>query len=193
MENFEFARLAYLGLLLVAVAGWFVAENRLSAGKTLRTAMVWGLIFLGLIAGYGLWGDIRQDVMPRQSVISDGVIEVPRGVDGHYHLTLRLNDVPVDFIVDTGASEIVLTREDAARVGLDPAEMAFTGRAITANGTVSTARARVDEVTLGPIVDRNVPVSVNNGEMFGSLLGMSYLHQFDRIEISNGRLLLERQ
>ncbi|MEL7344027.1 MAG: TIGR02281 family clan AA aspartic protease, partial [Pseudomonadota bacterium] len=139
-----------------------------------------------------LWSDIRSDIAPRQSVAQDGSITVPRGVDGHYHLTLGLNGEPIDFIVDTGATDIVLTRADAARAGIDLSDLAFTGIANTANGQVRTARARIDTVTLGPVTDRSVPVSVNGGEMEGSLLGMTYLSRFERLEISNGTLILER-
>ena len=193
MDSSEWPRLAYLALLGLAVAGWFFAENRNSLGKTLRMALVWGLIFLGMIALVGLWGDVRDDVMPRQTVIAeDARIEVPRAFDGHYYLTLRLNDTPVDFVVDTGATDIVLTGEDAARIGLDPDTLSYSGVAMTANGAVRTARARVNEISVGPITDRDVIVSVNRGEMPGSLLGMAYLQRFDRLEISDGRMILER-
>lgn len=193
MDNADIPRLAYLVLLLLAVAGWFIAENRMSLGKTLRMAMAWGLIFLGAIAAVGLWGDIRTDVMPRQSVTADGTrIEVPRAFDGHYNLTLRLNGEPVDFVVDTGATDVVLTREDAARVGIALDKLVYAGRAMTANGEVRTASTRVDEVAIGDIRDSGVRVSVNEGEMSGSLLGMSYLQRFSRLEISDGVLILER-
>lgn len=192
MENASWPQLFYLILLLAAVGGWFFAEGRQSWGKTARQAAVWGLIFIGAIAAVGLWTDIRDDIAPRQSVAQDGTISVPQGFDGHYHLTLQLNGQPVDFIVDTGATDIVLTRADAARVGIDTNDLAFTGIANTANGQVRTARARIDTVALGPIVDRGVPVAVNGGEMEGSLLGMTYLSRFEHLEISNGTLVLER-
>ena len=192
MDSDAVAQLAYLLVLAVAVVGWFIAENRKSLGKATRQGVVWGLIFIGVIAGAGLWSDIRDDVVPRQSVVSQGVIEVPRRYDGHYYLVLTLNDVPIEFIVDTGASDVVLTLDDARRIGLNPDNLAFTGRATTANGTVKTAFSRVRDVRLGDITDRNLPVSVNGGEMAGSLLGMSYLRRFESIEIRGDRLLLTR-
>jgi aspartyl protease family protein len=185
-------RFVYLLILGIAIVGWFLAENRASLGKTARLAAAWGLIFLGVIAAFGLWSDIRDDVLPRQSVISQNVVEVPRGSDGHYHLTLFLNDKPVDFIVDTGASDVVLSLEDARRIGLDPDNLIFAGTANTANGTVSTASARIDNLRLGDIRDKGVRISVNGGEMDGSLLGMSYLQRFSRIEIVRDKLILTR-
>ncbi len=193
MDQSEIPRLAYLVLLGVAVGGWFIAENRQSLGKTARQAVVWGLIFIGVIAGVGLWDDIRNDVAPRQAVFEDGArVEVPRGPDGHYRLTLGINGTPVDFIVDTGASSVVLSDRDARRAGINPDNLRFTGLANTANGTVRTATVRLDEISLGGVALRDFPVSVNGGEMNFSLLGMDYLETFNRIEISDGELVLER-
>ena len=193
MDSIETGHLVYLIILGIAVAGWFIAENRYSLGRTVRVALAWGFIFLGVVAGYGLWDDIRDDVMPRQAVYhEDARVEVPRAFDGHYYLRLDLNGVPVDFVVDTGATDIVLTRADAARIGIDPDSLAYTGIAGTANGEVRTARVRIGEVSLGGITDFDLPVSVNDGEMDTSLLGMAYLQRFERIEISGGRLVLER-
>ncbi len=192
MAGEDWARLAYLGLLLVAVGGYFVA-NRQSLSRSLQQASVWAFLFVGVIAGYGLWDDLRGQLVPdRALVLGDGRIEVPRSFDGHYHLTLQINGVPVDFLVDTGATEMVLTRDDARRVGLNVDDLRFSGRATTANGTVTTAAVRLDEVRLGDIIDRGLRASVNGGAMEGSLLGMGYLERFSRIEIGGGRLILER-
>ncbi len=192
MDSQDLPRLIYLVLLGAAVVGWFLAENRGNLGKTSRMAMAWGMIFVGIVAGYGLWDDIRRDVLPRQSVISEErIIEVPRQGDGHFSLTLRLNGEPVEFLVDTGATDMVLSLDDARRAGLNPDELAFLGTARTANGTVKTAFTTVDEVAIGPVVFDDVRVAVNGGEMRGSLLGMSFLNRFERLEIADNRLRLE--
>lgn len=192
MDNDEVARLAYLILLALAVGGWFIVEQRQNLGRMVKQAAVWGMIFIGAVAAVGLWSDIRDDVLPRQAVVGTGIIEVPRRFDGHYYLTLQLNSVDVEFIVDTGATDVVLTMQDARRVGLDPDNLAFSGQANTANGIVRTAFTRVDEVRLGDIIDRNLSISVNGGKMDGSLLGMSYLRRFESIEIRGDKLLLTR-
>lgn len=192
MDSDDLPRLLYLVLLGAAVVGWFVAENRGNLGKTARMAMAWGMIFVGMVAGYGLWEDIRSDVLPRQSVLAeDRIIEVPRQGDGHFSLTLRLNGEPVDFLVDTGATDMVLSLDDARSAGLNPSDLAFLGTARTANGTVKTAFATLDEVSIGPVTFNNVRVAVNGGEMNGSLLGMSFLNRFERLEIADNRLRLE--
>lgn len=186
----RFASLAYLILLGIAVAGWFIATNRQSRSKVAQQAAVWGLIFVGVIAAAGLWGDIRGTVAPRQAVLSGGQIEVPLGRDGHYHITLDVNGAAVKFVVDTGASQIVLSQEDAARAGFDTAGLAYIGTAQTANGTVRIAPVWIEDLTLGSQTLRDVRAVVNEGDLFGSLLGMDYLQRFARIEIAGGKLIL---
>jgi len=193
MDGNDFGRLAYLVLLGAALLMWFFTHNRQSLGKTLQMAMAWVFIFIGIIAVVGLWGDIRSTVgvSPQMSVTGD-VIEVPRSFDGHYYLPMLVNGKPVTFLVDTGASQIVLSPQDAERVGFDTGQLTFHGRASTANGVVQTAPVRLDSLALGPITDRNVAAWINGGDLDKSLLGMDYLHRFSNIQFSDGRMILSR-
>ncbi|MEO0567506.1 MAG: TIGR02281 family clan AA aspartic protease [Pseudomonadota bacterium] len=193
MTGDDTARLLYLALLGAAVAGWFFTQNRASLGKNAQYAMVWGLLFLGVIAGVGLWGDIRNTVQPgTYSTFDDGRVELTRSMDGHYYVTAKVNGADVDFVVDTGATQIVLTEDDAVRAGLNTTDLAFVGRASTANGVVRTAPVRLDSLSIGPIEDRGIAAVVNGGELFQSLLGMSYLQRFESVEITDGKLILTR-
>ena len=187
------ANLIYLVLLGCAVGGWFLMQNRNGMGKMLQQAMIWGFIFLGVVAAYGLWSDVQRQTTGGQMLqLGNGQITVPRQPDGHYYLTLALNGENIRFVVDTGATDMVLTREDAARAGLDVDALNFVGTANTANGTVRTAPVRLNTVRLGDITDTDVYASVNGGQMEGSLLGMGYLERWGRIEISGGELRLTR-
>jgi len=192
MDSFDLPRLVYLSILGSVLVLWFVVQGRESLGRLLQHAALWGLIFLGAIAAVGLWEDIRQTVAPAQSVVSDSRIELPRAPDGHYYLTARVEGTPVRFVVDTGATQIVLSRSDAERAGIDTGRLVYTGRARTANGTVRTAPVRLDRVAIGPIEDRGVRAVVNEGEMDGSLLGMDYLRRFSSVEIAGDTLVLTR-
>ena len=188
----NFARLAYLVLLLIAVGGFLLVELRERPGKTLRMAAAWGLIFLGAIALAGLWPDIRNAISPEARMLDGNRIEVPVGNDGHYHLTAQVNDVSVRFVVDTGASSIALGPRDAERVGIDLDNLAYIGEARTANGIVETAPVRLDTLTIGDIRDENVPAMVLRADLEQSLMGMSYLSRFARVSIEGNRLILER-
>ncbi|MFN3973465.1 MAG: TIGR02281 family clan AA aspartic protease [Gemmobacter sp.] len=191
MGDAEFGRLIYLVLLGAAVGGWIIVEYRGRMGFAMRTLVAWGLIFMGVMAGYGLWEDIRRTALPTQAAISDGRIEIARAGDGHYHLTLQIAGTPVRFLVDTGATNVVLSQTDARRVGIDPSTLAYVGSARTANGTVRTARVQLSDVRLGDIRDDRIPAYVTDGQMEGSLLGMDYLRRF-RVEIADNRMVLTR-
>ncbi|MCF2872647.1 TIGR02281 family clan AA aspartic protease [Octadecabacter sp. G9-8] len=158
----------------------------------LRNALIWGLIFIGMFGVANNWDDISRDFTQQQTTFTDATIEVPKGRDNHFRMTLRINNVPVDFLVDTGASQVVLTQDDAARIGLDPDRLAYIGTAFTANGEVATAPVRLDKVQLGDITDTRIRASVNSGQMESSLLGMSYLSRFESIEIRQDLLILNR-
>ncbi|MDQ2091257.1 retropepsin-like aspartic protease family protein [Marimonas arenosa] len=187
------ASLVYLALLLSAVVFWFITQNRASFGKLTQQALAWGLIFAGALAVVALKDDIMGAIAPKQAVFAnEGRIELPRAPDGHYYLTAEVNGAPVRFTVDTGASEIVLSLSDAQSAGIDTNNLAYVGRAFTANGEVRTAPVRLDSFAVGPIRDIGIRAYVNEGAMDGSLLGMSYLQRYSRIEITDGALTLTR-
>lgn len=193
MEENDFARLIYLSVLVVAILGSVLISRRGAYGKMFRQAGVWLLIFMGLVAIVASWQDIRQSGQTMSFQQSeDGAIIIPKEIDGHFHLTLTINDRPIDFLVDTGASDIVLTRKDAARVGFDPNRLDYWGMANTANGTVRLATIRLETVRLGEFIDKNIRASVNKAPMEKSLLGMRYLSKFRAIEISNDQMILKR-
>jgi aspartyl protease family protein len=191
MDDFDTGRLIYLLILLGAVLGSFIAMGRANLGKTAQQAAIWVLIFLGAIAAVGLWDDIRGSLAPRAAIIGDGRIEVPVAPDGHFYLTATVDGADITFVVDTGASDIVLTEADARAAGVPTENLSYTGRAQTANGTVTTAPVTLDSLTLGGVTDRAVSAVVNGGDLDTSLLGMAYLSRY-RMTFSDRTLTLER-
>lgn len=157
-----------------------------------RHLITWGFIFAGAFAISVLWEDRSRSLIGGFETSQSGEIIVPRARDGHYYLTVQVNDAPIRFMVDTGATQIVLTPEDAAAAGLDVDSLAFIGRAMTANGEVAIAPVRLDRMVLDGIEDSRIRASVNGGEMDQSLLGMSYLGLFESIEIRANQLILRR-
>ncbi|WP_210526752.1 retropepsin-like aspartic protease family protein [Rubellimicrobium arenae] len=195
MSADDTASLLYLGLLFLLVAGAYLVASRGRMGQVLTQAAIWVLIFLGAIAVFGLWPEIKSAVLPSQQAVvtpEGQSVTVPRAMNGHYYLTLQVNGAPVVFTVDTGATDMVLSRTDARAAGIDPESLPYLGLAGTANGQVRTARVTLDEVSLEGIVDDDVHAVVTDGDLESSLLGMSYLQRFSRIEIVNGELKLTR-
>jgi aspartyl protease family protein len=94
-------------------------------------------------------------------------------------------------MVDTGASGMVLSLQDAERLGLDRGSLRFLGEAQTANGAVRTAMVTLPVVELGPFRNEDFRAYVNEAGMDGSLLGMDYLGQF-HLEFRGGELVLRQ-
>lgn len=191
MSSENFASVLYLALLLAALGGWALVEYRGRLGEMARVAAAWALIFLAVAAGYGLWGDLRTTIAPQQTASTDRVT-IPRAEDGHYYFTLDIGGKPLTLMADTGASQIVLSQSDASALGIDLANLNYLGTAMTANGEVRTARAALGQIRLGPFVDEGISAFVSDGDMDGSLLGMSYLSRFN-IALRDGKMELTRR
>ncbi|MCB1335545.1 MAG: TIGR02281 family clan AA aspartic protease [Roseivivax sp.] len=193
MDGDSAMRVVYLLVLLAAVGSWFAVQNRNRLGTVMQHAAVWVLIFIGAVAAVGLWSDLKTTVAPTQAVdAQSGVVTLPRAPDGHFYVTSDVNGTPVRFVVDTGATDLVLTSQDARRAGIKTEELVYLGQADTANGVVRTAPVRLDSIAIGALIDRDVQALVNQSEMKTSLMGMRYLQRFNRVEIRNGQMVLER-
>lgn len=189
----DIARLAYLGLLLAFLAGAVFLRRGAGIGKSVRHLAIWVLIFALVVIAYDARDSLRGGLFPAQATLGeDGAIELRRGLDGHFHATLGVNGTPLRFLVDTGASDIVLSLRDAERAGIDVQALRFAGQARTANGIVATAPVRLDRVELGGVTDRDVAASVNSGDLDTSLLGMAFLDRFASVEITGDRMRLRR-
>lgn len=187
----DFARLIYLVLLVAFIGFYAMTDFRNRLGQGLQMLAIWVLIFLAAIALYS-FRDLVSDGLftSRPKLGQDGALSISRSGDGHFYLQALANGEQIDFVVDTGATEIVLTLADAERAGIDMAALQFTGEALTANGTVKTARARLDSLFTPGMALKGVTVSVNGGELDVSLLGMAWLDGFRKIEIVGDRMLL---
>lgn len=85
----------------------------------------------------------------------------------------------IDSLLDTGASYLVITREDAIDLGYD-LTFAPPFDVVTANGIVRAPRIVLNSVTLGPYTVRNIPTLCldMSGDRISSLLGLSFLSHF---------------
>lgn len=124
--------------------------------------------------------------------ISEDVISINRSRDGHFYANMLANDERIQFVIDTGASGIVLSTQDARKVGIVLENLRYLGVAGTANGEVRTAQTRLQTLEFSGLIEKDIRVFVSEGQMDVSLLGMAYLRRFARIEIIDDTLLLHR-
>jgi aspartyl protease family protein len=181
-----FARAMRPGEILHSLAFWFMAIVVLVGLYAFRDelTLVGGRVLGALVPGTPIVGRLAGDDA------GDAVVVV-RSRGGHFGIRATVNGVAMSLLVDTGASFVTLTESDAARVGIDVEALSFSVRIRTANGTISAASAKVDQIAIGPIERRNVPVLVAPGDTLDqSLLGLSFLDTLAGYTIRGDRLVL---
>ena len=114
-----------------------------------------------------------------QSILYAGTIEVPlkRNRQGHYVVNGRINGHEVEFLLDTGATDVVVPENLARRLNLPYGQRM---QAMTANGAVTVYRTQISELEIGEIRLHDISASINTGETFDAiLLGMTALGQIE--------------
>jgi aspartyl protease family protein len=124
--------------------------------------------------------------------VSGRTVALQAGPHGHYLASAEINGQRIEVMVDTGASQVALTFEDASRAGIHVRDRDFTQQVRTANGVARVAPVTLDRVSIGDITVRNVPASVSERGMLGTtLLGMSFLKRLSRVDMRGETLILQ--
>jgi aspartyl protease family protein len=182
-------------LVLIASAG---ATRRFSAREALRNIAIWVGVVAVLMVGYTSYHRFQDAVLDARSELVPGYpaeIDASRMVlsenrDGDFTAIGTVNGTTVEFIIDTGASDIVLSPADARRAGIDVDALHFNRMYETANGEGRGAPYVVDRLEIGPVKLVEVPVSINASPMRASLLGMSFLKRMKSFEMKGRKLTL---
>ncbi len=129
---------------------------------------------------------------PRAAASQSGASEIviPAGAGGHFKLTAEINGDAVDFLVDTGASHIILSRGAAEQAGIFLSEADFTQSYQTANGIAKAAPVVLRSLRIGEIEMYDLEASVMERDMTVSLLGMSFLNRLVSYEVRDQKLVL---
>ena len=186
-------RLVAVAMILVLVAPAAFA-GRLS--RNLSNLMIWAGIILAIVFVYSQVSDkqitaFRAALMPQHdSAQTTGEARFRANRNGEFVVQGRINGEPVTFLVDTGASDVVLSQTDARRLGIDPDDLIFSRIYDTANGPVAGAPVRLNEVEVGGVKLQAVRASVNGGDLNQSLLGLSFLGRLSGFEVRDGVLTL---
>lgn len=179
-------------------------------GLLWRTARNVGILLTGCLLLLGLmnWGNPQPPrteadpaVAPSRSAAPGSIqvaratatgaeMVIPAGRNGHFMITAEVEGVEIHFLVDTGASQVILTDEDAERLGHDPEFLEFSDRFETANGTIRGAPLLLADLRIGDLQIENVRASVIRAPMSVSLLGMSFLNRLESYEVGEEGLIL---
>lgn len=160
------------------------------------------MIFIACVIGMALltlfFGEVEErQFNPNQnpsSLVNAQVTEVrlERNRYGHYVVTGTINNLPVDFLLDTGATDVVIPLDLGSQLGLTKG---IAGKASTANGTITVYNTVIDKLTVGDISLYKVNASLNPamGKGEGILLGMSALKEIDFIQRGDSLTLRQSQ
>ena len=116
---------------------------------------------------------------------------VAKGADGHFWADAQVNGKPVHFLVDTGATAVALTPEDAQRLGFKPADLKYGYNITTAAGASHAAAVTLTSVSVNGARIENVQALVVAEGLDVSLLGMSYLGRLTRFEATRNTLTFQ--
>ncbi|WP_132956267.1 TIGR02281 family clan AA aspartic protease [Rhizobium sp. BK251] len=202
MDNDDFGRFIYLLpiALMLSAAVW---ARRTSLSEMVRNLMAWLVIILALATAYlyrhdleGVGQRLVSGLMPGHAVVvttSEGGQEIilHKLLNGHFEADVSVNGQMIEMLVDTGASLVTLSHEDAERAGIIPENLTYSMTVMTANGRARAAPVRLADVSIGPIARTNVAASVaEKGRLDQSLLGMSFLETLGSMQMQTDELRL---
>lgn len=186
-----------LGFLALASSGLlFVRQFNLK--QTARNVLIWVAAGGVLIIAFSFQSELkdlglrlRSNLIPGYPVeTGDHELTLSEGEGGHFGVYGTINGTRIAFMIDTGATDIVLDPSDARRLGIDLDGLKFDRPFGSANGIGYGAKTVVDSLAVGPIHFSNVEVSINKAEMGSSLLGMAFLKRLKSYGVSGGKLIL---
>lgn len=202
VSNDKFASAVFLGIWATIIGAAIIPRSG-GLKQAARNAVAWIAIILVLMSGY-IYRFELQDVGSRltaglipgspissQAESGRNQVMLIRDNNGHFELTAAVNGTEIRFLVDTGASSVVLSHFDAVRAGIDTKNLSYSIPVSTANGMTQTARASLGTLDIGEIKRNNIPVMVaREGNLSTSLLGMNYLNTLWSFEMRSDRLIL---
>ena len=126
-----------------------------------------------------------------QATPASGAASIAKSADGHYWADGQVNGAPVRFLVDTGATAVALTPDDARRLGFTPANLDYGYRVVTAAGNARAASVKLASITVAGARIENVDALVIEKGLDTSLLGMTYLGRLASFQATRQALILQ--
>ena len=197
METLNFSYLIYLIIILIVLLGTFLLSNKKNLNKNIQNLAIWGLIFFALLVTYYLWNELKFSMEKERYnyvIENDNSILINKSYDGHFYLPLSINNKEIIFLVDTGATKSLLSKNDYKLFKNN--EINFTTEKIleTANGKIIALETTFDKVKLFNNILGDVTFLVVRNDFEGpniSLLGLDLLDNKFNYQITNNYLKLQ--
>jgi aspartyl protease family protein len=186
----------YTLLLLILLSSSGLVHYRGRMGELAKHSALWLLILLVLVTGYSYRHELSNNriissLLPKRAIIGENGTMIFRAAEeGHFYIEARVNGVKINFMVDTGASDISLSPRDAERLGFDVKGLDYSKTYYTANGVVKGAPVILDQLIIGTVTVEKMPASVNAAALDKSLLGMSFFQRLHGFSVQGDTLTL---
>ena len=199
LDPSDLASLLFYGVIALWLA---VAIPRLFRGRVMAGFLalgLWGAAFAVVLTGYAYRNDLNRVADRVIATIVPGTpietgkreVTVIRDRNGEFLVRGSAGPARLQFIFDTGASAVVLRAEDATRLGIRTRQLTYDMDVSTANGHALTAAATLPELSIGGLVEHDIPVLVARpGALHENLLGMSFLNRLASFSVADGTLIL---
>ena len=195
----QLGSLIYKIALLVFVGGAILTMFRERFTQAITAAMLWIVIGLALVVVYSYRFELHNvadhvlvALVPGYVVSHGRNVEIGRNSVGDFAISAQINGARVAMVLDTGASAVVLTHDDAKAAGLPLEVLNYTVNIDTANGRTRAAPVTLDRIAIGGLTEHSVEaLVVQPGQLKMSLLGMSYLNRLQSFEVSGDRVVLK--
>lgn len=185
----------YLLMAVMLIAGALIGR-RAPIARGITSVLAFVVIFGAGFVLFSFRDDLHYvgqrleaEATGRPVELAGDVIRVPLAVDGHFWVQAQVNGVPVDFLVDSGATMTTIGRKTAALAGV-PVNGGRNQLVRTGNGLIRVATGRADSVALGDITREDVRMFIADGDEL-NVLGMNYLTSLKRWSVEGRWLVLE--
>lgn len=209
LTNTDYAIFIAQTAIITVLAASIVMMIRHYLPHAAQAAMFWMLVGIGVTTIYDhrsqllgaanrVLAELREiservlvDLIPGRPVQIGRSVEIARGRGGDFHVQTQVNGVPIYMVLDTGASAVVLTQDDAKAAGLPLDLLHYTVEIETANGHARAAEVSLKQVSVGFISENAVPALIAQpGQLKESLLGMSFLNRLESYEMRGDKVLM---
>lgn len=188
-------------LILGFVGSSLVLHKQFNTNNAVRYGLLWlavgGIVFIGVSFRHDaarVGNRLLGELIPSAGQQHGEAMRFRASTDGHFVIEAAIetdaSEAQVRMLVDTGATDVVLSPGDAQRLGFDLGALSFTKIYQTANGQIRGAPVTLREIRIGSIRIENVRASVNGADIGRSLLGMSFLNRLSGYEVTDGSLIL---
>jgi len=196
-SSFELSNAIYLLILIIVLLMGF-SNRQMPAQKIIKYIAIWTAIGLVLLAFYSFRFEISDtkerissDLFPSKAINKNNeqlIISISQ--DNHYYLTVKINNESVKFMIDTGASDVVIDKKLALKLGINIENLYYDKIFRTANGEVAGASTYFNEIDVAGVKFYNVSASITSSELTVPLLGMSFLKRLYKYEFYRDKLVL---